>query len=106
MDNSSTGIELIDARNRLVIEDDRAVIQRTQDIDDRFLSNLASERVESSNAPMGDFHHVCSIPTVVIEKWMAEGFNIFDQNVTAQDIIKRLQSQDMTGLMATTKRLI
>jgi hypothetical protein len=37
---------------------------------------------------------------------MAEGFNIFDQNVTAQDIIKRLQSQDMTGLMATTKRII
>jgi hypothetical protein len=106
MDNSSTGIDLLDARNRLILEDDRAVIQRSQDLGEHFLSDLATRRVESANAPIGDFHHVCSIPTVVIEKWMAEGFNLFDPNVTAQDIIKRLQSQDMTGLMATTKNVI
>jgi hypothetical protein len=43
---------------------------------------------------------------VVIEKWFAEGFNIYDKNVTAKDILKRLQSQDMTGLMATSKSVI
>ena len=105
MNNSQAGIGLLDVGNRLLIEDDRAVIQRTQNIGEHFLSDLASQRVESANAPIGDFHHVCSIPVVVIEKWLAEGFNIYDKNVTAADIIRRLQGQDMTGLMATSKNV-
>jgi hypothetical protein len=29
---------------------------------------------------MGDnFHRIASIPTVVVEKWMREGFNIWGQ---------------------------
>jgi hypothetical protein len=105
MNNPKADIQISDVGNLLRVEDERAIIKRTQDLGEHFLSNLASERAASANAPMGDFHHVCSIPVVVIEKWMAEGFNIYDPNVTAKDIIKRLQSQDMTGLMATTKNV-
>lgn len=106
MNNSQAGIGLLDVGNSLMIEDDRAVFKRTQDIGEHFLSDLASQRIDSANASIGDFHHVCSIPVVVIEKWMAEGFNIYDKNITAKDIIKRLQGQDMTGLMATSKNVI
>lgn len=106
MDNSKAGVELIDTRNRLLIEDDKAIFRRTQDIDDNFLSNLADSRFESAHAPMGEMHHVASIPTVIVEQWMAEGFNIFDKNISVGDIIKRLQSLDMNGLMATSKSII
>lgn len=105
MDNSKKVI-LRDAETDLKIDGDRAVFRRTQDLGNHFLSDLASRRIETSNSRMGDLHHVASIPTVVVEKWMAEGFNIFDKNITAKDIIKRLQSEDMTGLMATSKRVI
>lgn len=106
MENLKPDVEMIDTRNRMIVEDDRIVFKRTQDLGNHFLSNLASKRIESSNERMGDFHHVASIPTVVVEQWMAEGFNIFDKNVTAKDIVKRLQSLDMDGLMATNKRVI
>ena len=106
MNNSQADFTFSDVSNRLLIEDDRAVFKRTQDIGNHFLSDLASQRAASVHAPIGDFHHVCSIPVVVIEKWFAEGFNIYDKNVTAKDILKRLQSQDMTGLMATSKSVI
>lgn len=104
MDNSQR-IRLTDAENEVKIDGDNAVIKRTQDIGEHFLSDLASKRVETSNKRMGDMHHVASIPTVIVEKWMAEGFNIFDKNISVQDIVRRLHSEDMTGLMATTKRI-
>ncbi|MGE8142279.1 hypothetical protein ACQKOE_09915 [Novosphingobium sp. NPDC080210] len=105
MDNSK-GITIADAENAVKIDGDKAVFKRTQDLGKHFLSNLAAKRIDTANSRMGDFHHVASIPTVIIEKWMTEGFNIYDKNVTAKDIIKRLQSLDMMGLMATSKRIV
>jgi len=46
---------------------------------------------------------VASIPTVVVEKWMREGFNIWE--VTGQEIVKRLKEQNLDGFMATDKRV-
>lgn len=105
MDNSST-VRLSDVETNLSFDGDKAVFRRTQDIGNHFLSDLATRRLDSAHAPMGDMHHVASIPTGVVEKWMAEGFNIFDKNVKLPDIIKRLQSEDMMGLMATSRRII
>lgn len=105
MDNSK-GINLTDAENAIKFDGDKAVFKRTQDLGNHFLSDLASKRIETSNSRMGDFHHIASIPTVIIENWLAEGFNIYDKNVTAKDIVKRLQGLDMTGLMATSKRIV
>jgi hypothetical protein len=104
MDNSS-GLRLLDAETSLHLDGDTAIFKRTQDIGNHFLSDLATKRLDTAHERMGDFHHVASIPTVVVEKWMAEGFNIFDNNVSGVEIIKRLQSEDMTGLLATSKRI-
>lgn len=106
MNNSEAGINFLDVRNRLTLDEDKAVIRRSQDLGNHFLSNLATRRTESANAPMGDMHHVASIPTVIVEKWMAEGFNIFDPNVNIKEVVKRLNSEDMTGLMATSKNVL
>jgi len=50
-------------------------------------------------------HLAASIPVVVVEQWMAEGFNIFDPNVKLEDIMKRLRLYDMERLIASGKRL-
>lgn len=105
MDNSLQA-RLSDVETHLSYDGDKAVFRRTQDIGNHFLSDLATSRLESSHGRMGDMHHVASIPTGVVEKWMSEGFNIFDKNVSLPEIIKRLQSEDMMGLMATSRRII
>lgn len=105
MDNSK-GVDLIDTENALrIVDEETALIRRVQDVDDRLLSQLNDKRLASQHAKMGDLHHVCSIPTVIVEKWMAEGFNIFDKNVSLPDVVKRLHSEDMSLLMATSKRV-
>lgn len=77
----------------------------TQDIPAQFLDRLKDKRAASLNAPMGDMHHVASIPESVVLKWMGEGFNVFDQNVTVQEIIARLRVEDMGDFMATERTI-
>ncbi|AYJ85542.1 hypothetical protein D3Y57_05535 [Sphingomonas paeninsulae] len=98
-------LNLIDSHTNLKIEDDKAIFKRTQDISTSFLDSLAAERGSQDSAPIGNFHKVASIPTVVVEKWMSEGFNIFDKNIKIEDILKRLASLDMEKLITTSKRL-
>lgn len=100
-------INLLDVETKVRLDDDKAIFRRTQEIDSKFLAGLADQRTESSSAfhRAGDFHHAASIPVVVVEKWLAEGFNIFDPNVKLEDILKRLQKYDMENLIATGKKL-
>lgn len=98
--------EFIDADIRLRrVDDETAARTVTQAIPDQFLRDLKDQRSHSANAPMGEMHKVASIPVAVVEKWIAEGFNIFDKNVTVPEIVKRLQSEDLTAFMATERRI-
>ena len=101
----TTPIQLIDAETAVRIEDDNVVFKRTQHIDPHFLASLSDERAEQDAAPMGNFVKAASIPTIVVEKWLAEGFNIFDPSVGLPAIMKRLAAEDMDRLITTNKRL-
>jgi hypothetical protein len=52
---------------------------------------------------MGEFHRVASIPTVVVEKWLREGFNIWE--ASGPEIVKRLKAENLDAFMATEKRI-
>lgn len=105
----ATTPELIDTDIRIKFDDlynPKTMIRKVaQDIPSSFLDRLKDDRLASSNAPMGNFHKVASIPTAVVEKWRAEGFDIFDKNVSIKEILKRLQSQDLQAFIATTRRV-
>ena len=105
--NNPEGIEFLDTNTQLLLNatDDNAVRKTQQYIPSSFLDRLKDKRSASVNAPMGDMHHVASIPTSVVEKWMAEGFNIYDKNVGLKAILQRLRAEDMNGLIATAKSL-
>lgn len=102
--NNPEGVQFLDAETRLRFENDHMVRKLTQEVPDSFLDGLRSER-DASTAPAGNFHRVASIPVAIVEKWMAEGFNIFDKNVTVKEIVRRLHREDMTAFMATKKRI-
>jgi len=81
------------------------VIKREQPIPDSFLARLKQDRDDSSSRPMGDYHRVASIPTVVVEKWMREGFNIWDKNIKASEVVARLKQENLEAFLTTTKRI-
>lgn len=81
------------------------VVKKEQSIPKSFLDRLNNERIESSSTRMGDYHRVASIPTVVVEKWMKEGFNIYDKNTTAKEIVARLKNENLEAFLTTTKRI-
>jgi hypothetical protein len=84
--------------------DDFAIIEHNQLITDDFLARCKALRDESSR-PANDWHEVASIPTVVVEKWMREGFNIFDNNVKASEIVARLKAENLDAFLTSNKRI-
>ena len=48
---------------------------------------------------------VASIPAVIAEKWMREGFNILDPNVNGKEILKRLRAENLDAFIATEKSI-
>ena len=85
--------------------DNALVVKKEQAIPQSFLDRLKESRDESANNRMGDYHRVASIPTVVVEKWMREGFNIWDKNVTAKEIVARLKLENLDAFLTTTKNI-
>ena len=79
--------------------------KRTQEIPQSFLDSLKQQREDSLKQREGDYMRVASIPTVIVEKWMKEGFNIFDQNVDGKDIIKRLKAEGLDAFLTTEKSI-
>jgi hypothetical protein len=101
----SSGVILNDANTNVSLIDGEYVFRRTQDVTDDFLTNLDDQRAASANRPTGDLHFAGSIPNVVVEQWLADGFNIFDPNVTLKDIFARIRRENMERLIGTTKTL-
>lgn len=79
--------------------------KRTQEIPQSFLDSLKEQRINSTNQKEGDYMRVASIPTVIVEKWMKEGFNIFDRNVDGKDIVKRLKAEGLDAFLTTEKSI-
>ncbi len=84
---------------------DGLFVKKEQTIPDEFLRANKAQRIESSNARMGNYHRLASIPVIVADKWMREGFNIYDGSVTPQDIIKKLKSENLEGFLTSNKSI-
>lgn len=77
--------------------------KHSQSITQAFLDDLKDARHDSNKQKAGEFHRIASIPTVIVEKWMREGFDIW--KASGPDIVKRLHREDLGLLMATEKRI-
>ena len=100
---------VIDSTDRLHLEVDRnmkitsAAIEATQEVPDSFLKGLAAQRTFQDAKFAPDDVQVCSLPGALVDHWFRNGFSIWDPNVTAQDIILRLSSEDLTAFLTTSK---
>ena len=84
---------------------DGLFVKKSQDIPQHLIDDIADHRKASSGKREGNFMKVASIPTVIIEKWMSEGFNIFDSNIKAADIVKRLKAENLDAFLTTDKSI-
>lgn len=94
--------------NTNFVEEDADSITRkhSQHIPQWHLDNLKEQRNRSSEQQESEFMRVASIPVVVVEKWMREGFDIMsDRNITGRDIIKRLKAENLDAFLTTEKSI-
>jgi hypothetical protein len=109
IDHGSTvlpsGHEYHDVSRRLTIKGDQAIIRRQQELPNNFWDRVAAQKDVSDKAPVGEFLHVAAIPALVVEEWFAAGFNMFDKNVTLQDILARLRLEDKDRLITTSRKI-
>ena len=77
--------------------------KHTQQISQSFLDNVAEQRNRSREQRENEFMSVAQIPTIVVEKWMREGFDIFSGEHSAADIVKRLKRENLDAFLTTEK---
>ena len=104
MDNTKKpGVDLLGVNTDFIQQGDDVVRKHTQEISQSFLDDLKDSRNASKDQREGEFMRVDSIPTVVAEQWLREGFNIWEAK--GPEIVKRLRDQNLDGFMATEKRI-
>jgi hypothetical protein len=100
---------LIDSTDRLHLEVDKnmkvqtAVVEAFQDIPDFFLRDLQDQRTAQDAKFAPDDVKIASLPGALVDHWYRQGFNIWDRNITPQDIIDRLIREDLTAFLTTSK---
>lgn len=84
----------------------QVIRKQTQEIPQWHLDKLAAERKANAGKRSGDFMKVASIPTVVIEKWLREGFDVMsDKNITGREIVARLKAENLDAFLVTDKQI-
>lgn len=61
-------------------EDGKFVTKRTEDVTANLEQNVRDQNAGDGYTPSRDMRRVASIPMIIVEKWMREGLNLFDQN--------------------------
>jgi hypothetical protein len=86
--------------------DGELVLKRSQELPQDFLDGIKAARDASKTAPIGEMMYVGTIPEVVVEKWMAEGFDIMnDDGITFAEIVAKLRHDGLDGLIGTNRRV-
>lgn len=81
---------------------DGLVIQKAQYISPEFIAQLQQERFQNSQQRVpNEYHRVASIPVVVVEKWLTEGFDIYKEDAKA--ILARLKHENLDYFITSDK---
>lgn len=76
-----------------------------QNIPDWFVDDLKERRKVSDAAPIGNLLHAATIPVYIVEKWMAQGFDIYSPEVTGPQIMARLEREALDYFKTTSRRI-
>jgi len=95
--------KLIDSSVAFNENSEGLVIQTAQEIPQRFLDKLKEERFESKNRRSNDYVRVASIPTVIVDKWIREGYDFHNESI--KNIVAKLKMEGLDHFLTSDKAL-
>jgi len=101
--NNNNKTNLIGIDTQFGANSDGVFIKKTQDIPNWHMNELKEQRNESTKKREGEFMKVASIPTIVAEQWMKQGYNIYE--MTGKEIVKKLNEDNLQDFFTTDKRI-
>ena len=81
---------------------DGLFVKKDQIISDEFLTANRDARFESK-APSKEYHRFASIPVVVVEQWLKQGFDVYKESPKA--IVARLRKENLEAFLTSNKSL-
>lgn len=95
--------QLLDTSRSVLSNDEGHTIERVQQIPQEFLDNLRAKRDVSKERREREFMHCASIPVVVVEKWLAEGYNVYLEPVGKS--MAKLKAENLEYFLTTAKQV-
>jgi len=94
-------MKIYDSEHSFDENTDGLVIQRYQEIPHAFLDSLKRKREESASVKERDYMHVASIPVEIVDTWIREGFDFYNESTRA--IVAKLKQENLDAFMVTNK---
>ncbi len=95
-------MQILDAEATITRDVDGLVLEKTQELTPDFLAWCQSVK-DASHERATDYHLAVSVPTIFVEKWAREGFDIY--RASLKDIRKRLHAEGLDAFDVSKKRL-
>lgn len=83
--------------------DGQLILRREQSISQAFIDELKDFRQETSGRALGNHHKVASIPTIFVEKFKRDGFDVFREK--PRDVLKYLRAKGLDAFITTDRSL-
>lgn len=80
---------------------DGHIIACNQHLGDAFFERLKQERFESMNVREKDNQRVASIPVILVDKWIKEGFDFWNEKNSV--IVAKLKAENLEYFITTGK---
>jgi hypothetical protein len=100
--NLKSGTVLHDASWNIGENADGLFVKKEQYISDEFLQANADARFDSKERSR-EFHRFASVPVVVVEQWLKQGFDVYKESPKA--IVKRLRAENLEAFLTSNKSL-
>lgn len=82
---------------------DGTFIEQYQEIPQWWIDNIQAAKVDTKHSRAGEYHRAASIPQVVVDKWLSEGYDVFKEPVAKT--LAKLRSENLDYFITTEKNL-
>lgn len=79
------------------------ILEHDQEIPAEFVSQLRGIKADSGSVREREFMLAASIPTIVVEQWKREGYDVMVEPV--RETLKRLREKQLDAFITTNKRV-
>lgn len=96
-------MHIFDVDARLIGSVGELAIKRKQEVPQWFIDQLRDMKFQNSKRREGEFMLVASVPVVIHEQWLREGYDMTREPY--RDTLKRLRALNLDDFIATDKRV-